>query len=741
MAQVPLWQTQARPEPLPGVRFQAPNAGAAAGAIAQGLGVAADVMSKYDYLQDQSAAMTTEAKITEEFLAWDANAKQQYVGERAGEYVPAMQQWWSDKQREAANGLSERAKAMAGMHLAKKRLSTLQSGYAHQAQAVENHNVSSFVALNETKLRAGFATGSFEQAAEEVRNNTAAFGAQRGWSPEQIQLQIQKTLGDYHLQHMNQLGKRDWRAAEQYYRDHAQEMSPATQAHVQDVLSKGRGQNEGDNIFMGRKPVELKIEDGASKAESITATSQHLGVNPKDLATIMLYETGGTLDPNKKGGKNGVHIGLIQFGEAEQKKYGITPGMSFNDQMKAVAQYLKDRGAKPGDSLETLYRIINGGNRNAPLTASDGNGTIGEHVARMQRMFGDRADALLRGAAPHDPVDGNITGKPPAPEAMPKTEAGQIAMAMDRLKDDPVARKEAVDQIQLRWKMQREMEKRNYEQLTEQTYKLVMAGVEVPPAMLGALPLEMREKMESIIKRKKDEALGIGIKTQPDAEWEVRDAINRGVFQTKEDWRQAEIKILSERRISADDIKALGKRWDEWRNNPELHASTLSDDDIKRRAFEMAKVNTNAKTNSDKDRDNMWAIETELNKRWLAEADSKGRKLTVEEKRAIMENMMLDKRRVPGRVYGYTETPSVLIPPEQVPQSSIPLVTESGEYSGMTIAPKDVSKAEMAKMQRELRARNQPSSERDVLIAIGRMRADLGQMKAPPIDPTGMVAP
>lgn len=137
-------------------------------------------------------------------------------------------------------------------------------------------------------------------------------------------------------------------------------------------------------LSSGFKPANLKPEDAAS----ISDTASRLGISAQDLQAIIGYETGGKFDPSIRGGKNNKHIGLIQFGENEQKAYGAHQGQSFGEQMKAVERYLKDRGVRPGDDLSTLYKIVNGGNRNVSGAASDGNGTIDEHVANIRSKHG-----------------------------------------------------------------------------------------------------------------------------------------------------------------------------------------------------------------------------------------------------------------------------------------------------------------------------------------------------------------
>lgn len=123
----------------------------------------------------------------------------------------------------------------------------------------------------------------------------------------------------------------------------------------------------------------------AADAQALAATAGRLGIRPDDLAAIIHYETSGTMSPGVRGGAGNRHIGLIQFGIEEQRRYGANQKQSFSEQLQAVERYLKDRGARPGDGISELYRIINGGNRNVSLAASDGNATIAQHIERITK--------------------------------------------------------------------------------------------------------------------------------------------------------------------------------------------------------------------------------------------------------------------------------------------------------------------------------------------------------------------
>lgn len=110
----------------------------------------------------------------------------------------------------------------------------------------------------------------------------------------------------------------------------------------------------------------------------IAETANSLGISPVDLATAISYETAGTFDPRKKGPttKWGQHEGLIQFGQPQQRQFGVdlsSPEAAISSQLGpngAIAKYLTASGFKHGMSGLDLYSTINAG---APgrYTASD----------------------------------------------------------------------------------------------------------------------------------------------------------------------------------------------------------------------------------------------------------------------------------------------------------------------------------------------------------------------------------
>lgn len=124
------------------------------------------------------------------------------------------------------------------------------------------------------------------------------------------------------------------------------------------------------------------------------------GYNPDDLLRAINYESSG--DASRWGGKGGNYYGLIQFGPNERKTYGIDPAhTSETGQVDATLRFLHDRGFKPGMGMLDLYSTINAGSP-GHYNASDGNGTVASHVAKMmgQPLPAGSAPPALASAAP-----------------------------------------------------------------------------------------------------------------------------------------------------------------------------------------------------------------------------------------------------------------------------------------------------------------------------------------------------
>jgi hypothetical protein len=143
----------------------------------------------------------------------------------------------------------------------------------------------------------------------------------------------------------------------------------------------------------------------AELAQAIAATAGKLGIDPIDLATAISYETAGTFDPWKAGPttKWGQHRGLIQWGEPQRQKYGVTEDMPVPAQVEAAGRYLTDAGVQPGMGLMDIYSAINAGRvglyNRSDAHAGGAPGTVADKVNNQMAGHRKKAEALFGGIA------------------------------------------------------------------------------------------------------------------------------------------------------------------------------------------------------------------------------------------------------------------------------------------------------------------------------------------------------
>jgi len=178
---------------------------------------------------------------------------------------------------------------------------------------------------------------------------------------------------------------------------------------------------------------------GDARAAAINRVARQIGADPLDLATVISYESAGKFSPSIYGGKGGRHLGLIQFGPAEQKHYGVHAGQSFDEQMNAVGRYLVDRGYKPGMDRAQLYSTINAGRPgllNARDAAAGGApGTVLDkvrtqmagHEAKARALLGNPASAALSSTPAAAPLA--VTAPGPRADALPSSRDGRVQVA------------------------------------------------------------------------------------------------------------------------------------------------------------------------------------------------------------------------------------------------------------------------------------------------------------------------
>jgi hypothetical protein len=198
--------------------------------------------------------------------------------------------------------------------------------------------------------------------------------------------------------------------------------------------------NMGGGIPTYNKGGDVK----PSLQQGIAEAAAALGVDPIDLATIISYETAGTLSPTQKGPttKWGQHRGYIQFGEPQAKEYGVdfsSEDSAMSSQLGAngaIVKYFKAHGFEPGMGLMDLYSIVNAGGPGrynwSDEKAGGAKGTVADKVIKQMPAHRDKAIKLLGvNFAPETSVRPQSRGDVP-PQATPQLTAQANPIAVEQ---------------------------------------------------------------------------------------------------------------------------------------------------------------------------------------------------------------------------------------------------------------------------------------------------------------------
>lgn len=165
---------------------------------------------------------------------------------------------------------------------------------------------------------------------------------------------------------------------------------------------------------------------------AIIQGARKLGLDPYEFGAFLSLESGANMDPNIVGGAGGRHKGLIQFGQNEQRMYGITGQQTRAGQMPAVLRYFEDRGYKPGMGIDRAYATVLGGNPNVSLNAQDSFGTSVSGALPRFRKGGDLYENARRVLGDIPPVGAPAIAATPQPGAQIPT--ASLATALRKKK-------------------------------------------------------------------------------------------------------------------------------------------------------------------------------------------------------------------------------------------------------------------------------------------------------------------
>ncbi|HXK43019.1 MAG TPA: hypothetical protein PKV82_09380 [Anaerolineae bacterium] len=227
------------------------------------------------------------------------------------------------------------------------------------------------------------------------------------------------------------------------------------------------------------------------------------------------------------------------------------------------------------------------------------------------------------------------------------------------------------------------------ERLLDSAWSLYAQGQPVPPSVISALPgRQAVQLMNAIESRAAREARGTKVETNIGAYLDVREAIERG---ERVDLRQFDGVI------SPTDIKSLASL-----STPGQAAGFLTDAELKNKALVDLGI--------DKKRDptSAYTVLGLIDSRMTESAQAKGKPLTPDEKRAVIEGVVTDRVYVDGWSWRDKEKQTSLLSDDEVGDA---YVLVGGKKVKTSVVPFD----KRLKIIRALRARGLPETEQVIV--------------------------
>lgn len=420
MPRVPQYQPgQIGPVQTTGERFRAPEGPGAAGILAEGLAGVSRLASTQDKINAENDE--TQARLA--------------IAQARGQYAGAVDQYKGTKLGAARAGQPDFDKGLDGIRDSVMKTATsprmrqmIELGLAEVDSTARRMGASHAFTQSQDETRASFGieqTALIDTAAssddpasrdrtglqlrDSVRRQLAFDGYDEAAMPQAYAVAEQAAMTKMHGGVVDRLFAApdpDIDEVGQYLSAYRDEMTSDLYTKTLERM-QGPLQERVDDYRADLIQVVPTMGDGPAGAAPgpwqgvAVSVAKRFGLDPTDVAAVMSYETGGTFSPSIMGGKNGQYMGLIQFGPAERKKYGIDKSSSPETWTKAVGDFLEDRGFKSGMGVMDLYSTINAGTPGR-YNASDGNGTVRTHVAEILGAHKEKAKGWLGGAGIYD---------------------------------------------------------------------------------------------------------------------------------------------------------------------------------------------------------------------------------------------------------------------------------------------------------------------------------------------------
>lgn len=250
MATVPLYngtqvQTRALQAPLQSV----PDVSSGLQTAARSLAGVGDAMDERMQRDASEQAFNTSAKLQQDWMAFDADARTKYRGQNADQYKSAVENWWSEAPNKYGADLNPMAKRLANRAMTQTKVQAMGSSLNYWNSEKERATDEAATAAKASEAQFAITTGtpeSIQVAKQKIAGVNANTAVRKGWTTEQLQEQNIKDVSLMHTAMVEKLMGQDPTAAQTYFDTNKAEIVPQQQMALSERLKTVTAASDGD---------------------------------------------------------------------------------------------------------------------------------------------------------------------------------------------------------------------------------------------------------------------------------------------------------------------------------------------------------------------------------------------------------------------------------------------------------------------------------------------------------------
>ena len=278
MPRVPTYDgPQARTAPLGASPLPTPDVTSSTRAAAQGLDAAAGALDRLAERQDQDAAWRAQAKINEDWMRFESEARKNLQGQNAAGYADKVKEWWGKASQDYGSALTPSQQKLISKPLMSAMQTAMKGALDFENTELERSRLQALDGALSAEISRGAAGGPSAAAvsAKTVEEMLQKYGASTGKPVEWVNQQVLQRTTTLHSSVISTLMQKDPKAAEQYFEANKGQIDGTRHDEIGSKINAVSAAADGDALAdklwqAGVKPgapVELDKLEAAAREE------------------------------------------------------------------------------------------------------------------------------------------------------------------------------------------------------------------------------------------------------------------------------------------------------------------------------------------------------------------------------------------------------------------------------------------------------------------------------------------